>query len=96
MKADYDSRADAIAITVGAAHGTGPARGVTVHERCNVAIAGGSVVDIEVLYPGMGLDDPLRAAAERYDLDLEALVAAARSALAAPDRVVTLEIAARR
>lgn len=39
--------------------------------------------------------EPLAAAANRYDLDLEALKAAARSALEAPDRVITLEVAAR-
>jgi hypothetical protein len=39
----------------------------------------------------MGLAEPL---SERYDLDREALAAAAQSALAAPDRVVSLEVAA--
>jgi hypothetical protein len=33
--------------------------------------------------------------ADRYALDLEALHAAAQSALAAPDRVVVLKVAAR-
>ena len=37
----------------------------------------------------------LRKAAERYDLDAEALIAAARAALAAPDRTVTLDVAVR-
>jgi hypothetical protein len=37
----------------------------------------------------------LAAVAERYGLDLEALRAAAQSALAAPDRAVVLEVAAR-
>ena len=32
---------------------------------------------------------------DRYELDLEALHAAAQSALAAPDRVVVLEVAVR-
>ena len=43
----------------------------------------------------MGIVEPLAAVAERYDLDREALQAAAQSALAAPDRVVSLEVAAR-
>lgn len=43
----------------------------------------------------MGIDEPLAAVAARYDLDLEALHAAAQSALAAPDRVIVLEVAAR-
>jgi hypothetical protein len=33
--------------------------------------------------------------AERYDLDAEALIAAARAALAAPDRAVTVDVAVR-
>jgi hypothetical protein len=33
--------------------------------------------------------------ADRYDIDREALGAAAQSALAAPDRLVILEVAAR-
>lgn len=43
----------------------------------------------------MSISEPLGAVAERYDLDLEALHAAAQSALAAPDRVVVLEVEAR-
>ncbi len=59
MRADYDSRANAISIS------------------------------------HIGLAEPLAAVAERYDLDREALAAAAQSALAAPDRQVSLEVAAR-
>lgn len=96
MKADYDSEADAIAITVvDLDHDHEPARGDPVHERCTVALVGGEVVDVEILYPAMGVDEPLVAAADRYGLDLEALMAAARSALSAPDRVITLDVAAR-
>jgi hypothetical protein len=43
----------------------------------------------------MGITEPLTAVAERYDLDREALHAAAQSAFAAPDRLVILEVAAR-
>jgi hypothetical protein len=96
MKADYDSEADAIAITViELADDHPPAHGDSVHERCTVALTDGAVVDVEVLYPSLGIDEPLAAASERYGLDLEALKAAAGSALAAPDRVVTLEVAER-
>jgi hypothetical protein len=96
MKADYDSEADAIAITVAdvGQHST-PARGDPVHPRCAVALVDDVVVDVEVLYPSLGIDDPLAAAAGRYGLDLEVLKAAARSALEAPDRVITLEVAER-
>ena len=41
------------------------------------------------------IDEPLRAVAEQYELDLETLTAAATAALAAPDRAVTVEVAAR-
>jgi len=96
MKADYDSQADAIAITVSDVTGVSDiARGDAVHERCTVLHLEGLPIDVELLYPGLGIEGPLAAAADRYDLDLEALSAAARSALAAPDRLITLEVAAR-
>jgi hypothetical protein len=50
---------------------------------------------VQLLYPDLGVDEPLTAVANRYDLDAEALIAAARAALAAPDRVVTLDVAVR-
>jgi hypothetical protein len=96
MKADYDSEADAIAISViELDEDHEPARGDSVHERCTVALVDGAVVDVEILYPELGVEEPLGAAAARYDLDLEALIAAARSSLAAPDREITLDVAAR-
>lgn len=95
MRADYDSRANAIAIAVGDIPAGARARSDQVHERCNVALVDGVPVDVEVLYPDLGIDQPLEAAAASYDLDLEALKAAARSALAAPDRVVTLDVGIR-
>jgi len=50
-------------------------------------------VNIELLSPAKHL--PLLAvAARRHRLDAEALEAAARSALAAPDRVVVLDVLA--
>jgi hypothetical protein len=97
MRADYDSEADAIAITVVELEDDHePAKGDAVHERCTVALVDGKVVDVEILYPALGLDEPLAKAAARYALDLEALTAAARSSLAAPNRVITLDVAARR
>lgn len=96
MTADYDTEADAIAINLGwPREGDDPVHGHPVHERCNVATAGDVPVDVEILYPSLGVDEPLRAAAAQFDLDFEALKAAARSALAAPDRLVTLDVAAR-
>ncbi len=93
MRADYDSKANALSIDL-----TEPCywdRSEEVVSTVNVAIAGGRPVNVELLYPDLGLEEPLRAVAERYDLDAEALIAAAQAAIAAPDRVVTLDVAVR-
>lgn len=93
MRADYDSTANAISIAItDAAHAE---RGDEVHPRAVVALADGEPVEVQILYPDAGISEPLVAVAGRYDLDLEALQAAAQSALAAPDRLVVLEVAAR-
>jgi hypothetical protein len=93
MRADYDSKANAISITiVDAVHAD---QSDEVHSRAIVALADGKPVEVQLLYPDKGIAEPLAAVAERYDLDREALQAAAQSALAAPDRVVSLEVAAR-
>ena len=93
MRADYDSTVNAISITITDATSAG--RSDEVHPRAIVALADDQPVEVQLLYPDMGLAEPLAAVAERYDLDREALAAAAQSALAAPDRVVSLEVAAR-
>ncbi|MGD9695097.1 MAG: DUF2283 domain-containing protein [Thermoleophilia bacterium] len=95
MQAFYDTRAGALAIDFEepagqAIHGDELGDGVIV-----AVAADGRAVSVEVLDPGTALDEGLGRAAARYELDVEALVAAARSALAAPDRAVTLEVAAR-
>lgn len=93
MRADYDSSANAISIAI---TDTPQAdKSDEVHSRAIVALADGKPVEVQLLYPDEGLSEPLAAVAERYDLDLEALHAAAQSALAAPDRVVVLEVEAR-
>lgn len=92
MRAEYDSEADALSIDlIDAEHWDG-------HEAvddsyCHIALADGRPANVEVLSPADHLD-LLAAAAERYGLDAQALEAAARSALAAPDRVVVLELSA--
>jgi hypothetical protein len=63
--------------------------------RINIAIASVVPVNVELLYPDLGLEEPLRIAARRYELDAEALIAAARAAIAAPNRTVTLDVAVR-
>lgn len=93
MRADYDSEADAISITLADPKDSDlPVANDPVHERCNVALVGGVAVDVELLYPALGIDEPLAAAAARHMLDLQQLRAAVRSALEAPDRAVTVEI----
>jgi uncharacterized protein YuzE len=94
MRAEYDSQADALAIDL--VSDPVAASGEGVNDRCTVALdAQGRAVSVELLYPADGLEASLGATAERYGLDAEALIAAARSALAAPDREIVLEVGAR-
>lgn len=92
MRADYDSEADALSIDL---------QQFEHYERqdqvdddyCVVGFAGGRPASVALLTPAKHLD-LLTLAAERYDLDGTALVAAAQAALAAPDRIVDLEVSA--
>jgi hypothetical protein len=93
MRADFDSKADAISIDLVDARRWEGSEGVG--QRVNVTFADGKPVNVELLYPSLGLEQPLQDAAARFGLDAEALVAAARAAIAAPDRLVTLDIAVR-
>lgn len=93
MRADYDSAANALSIDLVDAPRWDHSE--AVFSRANVAIAAGRAVNIELLYPDRGLEEPLRAVAARYELDAEALIAAAQAAIAAPDRTVTLDVAVR-
>jgi hypothetical protein len=93
MRADYDSKGDTIQIEL---------EPVDRLDRDDADIAGVIVgirderpVMIDVIGTRAGIDKQLRAAAERYGLDAEALVAAAQAALAAPDRAITLDVALR-
>lgn len=93
MKAEYDSEADALSIDlVEVEHWDGSE--IIDDTYCVVALADALPVNIEVLNPQTHLD-VLEKAAERFDLDLEAITVAARSALAAPDRPVVIELLAR-
>lgn len=93
MQADYDSAANAISIVI--TGGRSADRSDEVHTRAIVALSNGNPIEVQVLYPDLGLDEPIAAVAGRYALDSEALHAAAQSALAAPDRVVSVEVADR-
>ncbi len=91
MRADYDSAANAISIRL---TGEGRAeRADQVHPRAVAALRGDRPIELQILYPDLGVDEPLRIVAERYQLDLESLIATARAALAAPDRSVTVDVA---
>jgi hypothetical protein len=93
VRAEYDSSANAISITI--ADAMSADRSDEVHPRAIVALAAGHPVEVQLLYPDMGVSEPLIAVTKRYGLDREALEAAAQSALAAPDRLISLEVAAR-
>lgn len=94
MRADYDSEGDTIQIDLEPVdrldYGDDE-----VHDRIVVGIRGGRPVRIDVIGTSSDLAAPLRAAADRYGLDCDALVAAARAALAVPDREVVLDVAVR-
>jgi uncharacterized protein YuzE len=90
MRADYDSEADALLIDLRQVARFDHGEQVD-DDYCNVGIVGGRVVAVELLYPAEHLD-LLEVAAERYDLDGTALLAAAQAALAAPDRVVVMDV----
>jgi len=91
LKAEYDSEADIIAITLKDAERVDFS--VPVHPNAVVGIRPDTPVEIQLLYPTQNVREPLNAAAARFGLDAEALEAAARSAIAAPDRAVTVQVA---
>lgn len=87
MRADYDSAAISISDVFQAEASD------EVHSRTIVALAEGKPIEVQLLYPDLGISEPLAAVSSGYELDVEALHAAAQSALVAPDRVVVLEVA---
>lgn len=92
MRAIYDTEADALAIDLEEArradYGDDETPGAIVHMRS------GRPISLDVLGPREALEAPLEQVAARHGLDLAALRAAAHSALAAPDRVVLLDVRA--
>jgi hypothetical protein len=90
MHADYDSKADALDLElVRFDHYDDQVQ--VDGNFCTVGFAGGRPVSVGLLYPAKNLD-LLEVAAERYGLDGAALLAAAKAALAAPDRLVTMDL----
>ncbi len=92
MRAAYDSEADALSIDLIEAAQWEGAEAID-DDYCTVALAGERPVNVELLSPADHLE-LLGVAARRFGLDGEALEAAARSALAAPNRAVVLEVLA--
>ena len=93
MRAEYDSRADALSIDLVQVDAYERGEGVD-EDFCTVSFADGRPVNVELISPSEHLD-LLTRAAEQFDLDGEAIEAAARSALAAPDRTVVLDVLGR-
>ncbi|MBS1861076.1 MAG: hypothetical protein JSS68_05125 [Actinobacteria bacterium] len=91
MKADYDSEADAILIEIEVVDHWD--RGVTIDaaDFCEVAFLDSRPVGVSLRYPREEFR-LLRSAAERFGLDATALEATTQAALAAPDRVVTVDV----
>ncbi|MDQ3725543.1 MAG: hypothetical protein M3335_06610 [Actinomycetota bacterium] len=88
MKATYDSEANALGIELVEVDYWDDGDEFDEY-YCNIAFSKGRLVYIGLMYPGEKL--PLLAAvAENYDLDADNLIAAAKAALAAPDRAVTV------
>lgn len=90
MQADYDSEADAISIDLCPSKRFEEQRQVD-DDYCVVGFEEGRPVNVSLLNPAEHIE-LLEAAAERYDLDGTAIVAATRAALAAPDRIVELNL----
>lgn len=88
MKATYDSEANALGIELIEVDYWDDGDGFD-EDYCNVAFSKGRLVYIGLLYPSEKL--PLLVAVARdYELDADGLIAAAKAALAAPDRAVTV------
>jgi hypothetical protein len=96
MKADYESRADTIQITLGEEdRRLSGGSDVIENGRVIVSFSQNRPAMIDVIGAGNGFEEALRVAAQRNELDAEALVAICRAALAAPDRPVLLDVGAR-
>jgi len=93
MRADYDSKADALTIELRQVDRFDHDEQVD-DDYCNVGIADGTVAAVELLYPAEHLD-LLGVAAKHFGLDGSALIATARAALSAPDRLVEVNVAER-
>ena len=90
MKVDYDSEADALSIDLVKVDRWDFGEEIE-GTSCTVAVRDGQPVNVELLSPAKNLAQ-LKIAAKRFDLDPQALLAAAQAGLSVPDRPVTVEI----
>ena len=90
MRADFDSEANALDLELFRFKHYDYQEQVD-DDFCTVGFAGGRLVSVELLDPADHLD-LLEVVAQRYELDGTALLAAAKAALAAPDRLVTMDL----
>jgi hypothetical protein len=94
MKADYDSEADAILIELEEVDHWDHDVRIDDAMFCGVAFRHERPVGVSLRYPREELR-LLEVAAKRFGLDATALVATTQTALAAPDRPVTVEVGSR-
>lgn len=90
MRVDYDSEADALSIDLVKVDRWDFGEEIE-DTACTVAMRNGRPVNVELLSPAENLAQ-LEIAAKRFNLDPQALLAAARAGLSVPDRPVTVEI----
>lgn len=91
MRADYDSEGDTLAIDLIEVERLDYGDD-SVHPQAVASFCDGQLAAIDVIGARDGVEAPLAAIAAAFDLDLEALLAAARAALAAPDRTIVLDV----
>lgn len=91
MRADYDSEGDTVQIDLETVDRVDYGDS-DVDDGLVVSICDGKPVRIDVIGTGGDIGTSLRRVGDHYGLDSEALLAAARAAVAAPDREVVLDV----
>lgn len=95
MTADYESAYDTIQITLGEVDHLNGGSEVIENGAVVVGYCEGRPAMIDILSTRSGFEKALSVAAERNDLDAQALIAASKAAIAAPDRPIRLDVGAR-
>lgn len=94
MKVDYDSEGKSLLFEFEDSENYDRVEELSTGE-CIVWTLGDRATSIQLLGADKHIE-PLDEAAERFELDAEGLRAAARAALAAPDREITIELGEKR